>query len=63
MVYEKMRSYLQSMGVSVSDLAAQSGLTVSVLNDILNGKSEIGLIEYYRICSALNVPYEYFVSE
>ena len=58
---EKIKAYLVENGIKQTFVAKQSGLPDSTISDILNKGRRIEIIEYWKICGALNVPMEYFV--
>lgn len=60
---QKIRDYADEHGVMNKFLAEKAEVTNTKISLILNGKQEIGLIEYYKICQALNVPMETFLED
>lgn len=51
-------SCLEEMGKSRTWLSKKSGVPVTTLSDYWTGKSDMSLINYYRICGALELrPY------
>ena len=63
MVGKRIKEYLVSNGIKQKFLADKTGLTTMVISDICNNGRKIDIVEYYKICKALNVPMETFVEE
>lgn len=57
----KIKIYLKDNGIKQSFVAEKSGLTESIISDICNEKRKVDVIEYYKICKALQVPLNYFL--
>lgn len=57
----KIKMYLQENGIKQSFVAEKSGLTDSIISDICNEKRKVDVIEYYKICKALQLPLNYFL--
>lgn len=57
----KIKVYLQENGIKQSFVAEKSGLTDSIISDICNEKRKVDVIEYYKICKALQLPLNYFL--
>lgn len=63
MVGARIKDYLTQNGIKQTYLAEKVGLTNSQLSDICNRDRKIDCVEYYRICQALNVPFDTFLHE
>lgn len=63
MVGKRIKEYLVSNGIKQSFLAEKTGLTTMVIYDICNNGRKIDVVEYHKICKALNVPFEMFLKE
>ncbi len=63
MVGKRIKEYLVSNGIKQAFIAEKTGLTPMAVSDICNGGRKIDIVEYYKICKALNVPLETFVKE
>lgn len=64
MIGARIKDYLIQKGISQTFLANKSGLTVNRMNVICNkDTTDIRAEEYYHICKALDVPFEYFMEE
>lgn len=63
MVGKRIKEYLISNGIKQAFIAEKTGLTPMAVSDICNGCRKIDIVEYYKICKALNVPLETFVKE
>ena len=57
---KKIQDYLRENGIKQSFVAERSGLTDSIISDICNDKRKVDVIEYYKICKALQVPLNHF---
>lgn len=62
-VGEKVGNYAREHGVMNKFLAEKAEVSDAKISLILNGKQEIGVIEYYKICQALSVPMETFLED
>lgn len=58
-----IKKYAQEHGIMNRFLAEKAGVPDAKMSLILNGKQEIGVLEFFKICEALNVPAENFVKE
>lgn len=63
MVGKRIKEYLDQNGIKQTFLAKKAGLTDSVVSDICTKGRKIDVVEYYKICKALNVPLETFLEE
>lgn len=57
---EKIRAYLDSHGIKQTFLAEQTGLSYSIISDICLRGRKVEVTEYFKICKALNVPFDFF---
>ena len=60
---ERIKEYADSKGIKNRFLAEKAGVSDSKMSRILNGESNITVIEYFYICKALGVPMEHFLEE
>ena len=60
MLGNRIKRYLDSKGIRYSYLSEKTGIPANILSPMLNGKREIKAMEYFLICSALDVPLEMF---
>lgn len=58
-----IKKYAQEHGIMNRFLAEKAEVPNGKMSLILNGKQEIGVLEFFKICEALNVPAETFVKE
>lgn len=63
MIAAAIARYVKENGIKQSFLCEQTGLTKHCISTALNGKRKLSVDEYEKICSALNVPYEYFFEQ
>lgn len=63
MVGERIKNYLKDNGIKQTFLAEKTGLTNSKISDICINDRKIDVVDYYKICKALNLPLEYFLQE
>ena len=63
MLGAKIRNYIDENGIKMTFLAEKAGLPYSVIVDICNKDRKIDVVEYYKICKALGVPFETFLEE
>lgn len=63
MVGKRIKEYLVANGIKQTFIAEKTGLTPMVISDICNNGRKIDIVEYYKICKALNVPLETFLEE
>lgn len=59
----KIKEYLDSKGIKQSFLAEAVGVPAPKMSDICNGKCGIDCILYWKICKALEVPFETFMPD
>lgn len=55
MVGQRIKAYLTNNGIKQSFLSEKTDISNSILSAILAGSRKIEIMEYYRICRALNV--------
>lgn len=60
MLGNRIKEYLDSKGIRYSYLSEKTGIPANILSPMLNGKREIKALEYFSICSALDIPLETF---
>lgn len=60
---QKIKRYSAARGISQRFLGNAAGVSDNRISNVLTGKSEIGILEYYYICKALEVPLEKFLEE
>lgn len=63
MVREAIAKYLEDNGIKQNYLATKINMSPVTLNTILNGKRKIDIEEYAKICDALNVTYDLFLTQ
>lgn len=60
-VGKKIKSYLESNGITQAFVAKRTGIPVQKLNLSLNGKRRLDFDEYELICGALSVGIDKFL--
>ncbi len=60
---EKIKKYLDEHGIKRTFLAEKSGISLSILNEIMLRGRRIECTEYYRICEALGLDMYYFFQQ
>ena len=60
MIAEAIGNYLKKSGITLVSLSAKTGLTCSCIGHALKGKRKFSIDEYVKICTALELPYDYF---
>ena len=63
MVGKKIKQYLTDNGIKQKFLAQKAGLSDAVISAICQGERKIDVIEYHKICKALNVSMDLFVED
>ena len=63
MIGKAIKDYLESKGITQSFVAKKTDLKATQISDICNGKCQITVPVYYRICKALEVPLDTFVND
>lgn len=61
MVGKRIKQYLIDNGIKQIFLVEKTGLTQMVISAICNRGRRIDIVEYAKICKALNVPLETFL--
>ena len=59
----RMKEYLDQNGIKYNFVAEKANITKAAMSLILSGNRDIKILEYYRICKALNVPFEIFLED
>jgi len=62
-VGERIKSYLLAEGLKQNKIAEKTGIGAAKLSFSLNGKRNLTLDEYARICSVLGVPADKFLGD
>lgn len=63
MVGSRIKNYLNDNGIKQIFLAEKTGLSPNAISDICNHDRKIDVIEYAKICKALNVPLDTFLED
>ena len=63
MVGQRIKAYLEDHGIKQIFLSEKAEIPLSVLYAILSGSRKIEIMEYYRICQALNVDLLTFIAD
>lgn len=63
MVGARIKNYLADNGIKQNFLAEKTGLSPNAISDICIHDRKIDCVEYYKICKALNLPLEYFLTD
>ena len=61
MVGKRIKQYLTDNGIKQIFLVEKTGLSPMVITGICNKGRKIDVVEYDKICKALNVPLETFL--
>lgn len=61
-VAQRIKEYIESNGLKQTFVAEKSGIDLSVLNSILNGKTKLTVDRLQLICKALDVEPAFFLS-
>ena len=59
----RINQHLKRNGLKSHYVAARAGISDPVFNAIIHNRRNIGAMEYYHICKALDVPFEKFIEE
>lgn len=62
MVGQRIKAYLADNGIKQSFLSEKTDIPAPILSAILSGDRRIEIMEYYKICTALKVDMNMFVS-
>lgn len=60
MIHNTIIHYMQDKQIKQGFLCEKTGLSRYCVRLMLQGKRKLSIEEYIRICSGLNVPYDYF---
>lgn len=63
MLGQRIKKYLTDKGIKHSFLADKTGYPNSTISDMLNGVRRIETTEYFKICKALDVPFDFFYED
>jgi transcriptional regulator with XRE-family HTH domain len=63
MVGQRIKAYLEERGIKQSFLIDKTGLSAPKLTAIFAGTRKLDVMEYYKICEALEVDMNYFLKE
>ena len=61
MVGARIKVYLEQNGIKQAFVCDKTGIAPARLSQMLNSGARIDCITYYKICKALNQPYEAFL--
>ena len=59
----RIGSYLKLTGRKINWFGDQMGWNGEKASSIVNGKRQIGLMEFHKACRVLNVPVEQFITD
>ena len=59
----KIKEYLDQNGTKYSFVAEKANIPAPMMSVILSGNRDVKILEYYRICKVLHVPFEKFIQE
>ena len=59
----RIKDYIDNKGIKQAFLVERTGLSQHIVSKSLNGKREIKIMEYYLICTALEVPFDKFIQQ
>lgn len=60
-VAQKIKEYIETNGLKQTYVAEKSGMEISALNSILNGRTKLTVERLQLICKALNVEPAFFL--
>jgi Helix-turn-helix. len=63
MVGQRIKAYLAEHGIKQAFLVEKTDIPSSALTQMLSGNRKIEVMEYYRICKALKVDVNMFLSD
>ena len=63
MIAEAIAGYLEKSGITLVSLSEKTGLTCHRIGYALKGKRKFSIDEYVKICTALELPYDYFLAQ
>ena len=58
-----IKAYIIEKGMKLKTIGEKAGIKRQRFYEILDGKSKIEAVEYFRICKALGVNIEYFAKK
>lgn len=61
MLGQRIKAYLIEKGIKQSFLSDKTNIPMSALNLMLNGNRKIMAEEYFLVCQALDVDFDYFI--
>lgn len=56
MIGKRIKEYLVERGIKQVYVADKTGIPPQIISAMLNESRNIDAVEYYKICSALNIP-------
>ena len=62
MLGKKIKTYILESGLKIGNIASKLDIPFNIFSSMLNGNRSIKAEEYFKICSVLNLPLEYFVN-
>lgn len=62
MVREAIAKYLEDNGIKQNKIASKIDMSPVTFNTIINGTRKIDIEEYVKICNALGVSYDLFLT-
>ncbi len=63
MIAKTIAKYIKEKGIKQVFLCEKTGLTKHCVSMLLKGQRKLSIDEYEKICTALNVPYDYFFNQ
>ena len=60
---ERIKTYLDENGIKYISVSAKINIPMNTFSTMLNGKRKISIGEYFTICDALGLPYDFFADE
>lgn len=63
MVGQRIKSYLDDHGIKYKFLSEKASISGPILTALLSGTRKIELMEYVRICNALQVDFMTFIAD
>lgn len=63
MVGQRIKAYLDNHGIKYSFLSEKASIPGPILTSILSGNRKIEIMEYVRICNALQVDFLTFIAD
>jgi len=59
----RIRDYLKEKGIKQKFLSDKTGISQDMISAICRGVRKVQCLEYYDICNALEVPYDFFIQK